>query len=232
MAAHVGRIAIRPGPFDQGPASMPVAGLCEAARATPFSTGIVGRRPSQVRHALAGRLNTGEIAQFGHEGDGHGALHAPQRLEGLDHWGQTPGGDLSVQCLFKPPEACRVFGDGPHICLDNERRRRRGTDALRSPAEVGRTPIGLARIAHSLPEENGVEAEFGGLASAQRSFTGPGAIATGVIFAPGNVDRCESTRVQEAGQLHRVPALGVHPVAGLWGNPCGRDDPADLPVLR
>jgi hypothetical protein len=131
MAAHVGRIAIRPGPFDQGTAGMHVAGCCDAALATPFSTGIFGRRQSQVMHERAGGINTGQIAQFGHDGDGPGALHTPQRLEGLDHRGQTPGGDLLVTVLFKPPEAFRVFGDGPPVCLANALRRRRRTDDLR-----------------------------------------------------------------------------------------------------
>jgi hypothetical protein len=129
-AAHFGRIAIRPGPFDQGTASLHGAGVCDAALATPFSTSICGRRQSPVIHELAGSLTTGSIAQVGPDGDGNGALHAPQRLEGLDHRGQTPGWDLIVKCLFKPPEAFRVFGDGPHVFLDNDLLRRRWTDDL------------------------------------------------------------------------------------------------------
>ena len=92
--------------------------------------------------------------------------------------------------------------------------------------------MGLARLATILPEENGFEAELGGLELAQGIFTGTGEIANGVIFYPGNVDGCEITRAHEAGQLHRVPAVGVHTVAGLVGHQGGRDDPADIPFLH
>jgi hypothetical protein len=83
---------------------------------------------------------------------------------------------------------------------------------------VGRTPIGLARIANILPKEKGFEAEFGSLEITQGIFTSTGEIANGFIFYPGNVDGGEITRAHEAGQLHRVPAVGFHTVAGLFGN--------------
>jgi hypothetical protein len=89
------------------------------------------------------------------------------------------------------------------------------TDDLREPSEGGRTPIGLTCRANILPEEKGVEEEFGGLEIAQGIFTGTGAIANGFGFYPGNVDEGEITRAHDAGQLRRVPAVGFHPVAGL-----------------
>ena len=113
MAAHVGRIAIRPSAFDQGTAGMRVAGFRDAALATPFTTGGFRRRQAQVTHELAGGINTGQIAQFGDDGDGHGELHATQGLEGLDHCGQTPSFHLLVEFLFKTLEAFGVFADNP-----------------------------------------------------------------------------------------------------------------------
>jgi hypothetical protein len=78
--------------------------------------------------------------------------------------------------------------------------------------------MGLARRATILPEEKGFEAAFGGLEIAQSIFTGTGEIVHGFLFDPGNLDRGESPRAHEAGQLHRVSAVGFHTVAGLLGH--------------
>jgi hypothetical protein len=102
MAAHFGRIAIRPSAFDQGTAGLRVAGFRDAALATPFTTGVFRRRQAQVTHELARGIKTGQIAQFGDDGDGHGELDAKQGLEGLDHRGQTPGVHVVVEFLLQP----------------------------------------------------------------------------------------------------------------------------------
>jgi hypothetical protein len=44
VSAHVGRVARRPGPFDQGPTGMGMPGLREAPLASALTTGIFGRR--------------------------------------------------------------------------------------------------------------------------------------------------------------------------------------------
>ena len=189
MAAHVGRIARRPRAFDQGPTGLRVAGCRAAALATPFTTGVCRRRQAQVTHELAGGLNTGQIAPCGDEGDGHGELHATQGLEGLDHWGQTPSVHLLVECLFQTFEAFGVFGDGPHVCLEDHLLRGRRTDDLRQPAEVGGAPSGLARRAKILPQEKRFEAACGGLEIAQGIFARAAQVPDGVVRDLWDIDR-------------------------------------------
>ena len=181
MAAHVGRIALRPSAFDQGPAGMRGAGVRDAALATPFTTGVFRRRQAQVTHELAGGLHTGQSAQFGDDGDGHGALDATQGLEGLDHRGQTPSVHLLVACLVKTLEAFGVCGDGPHVFLEDDVRGWSRTAHFRAPPEVGRAPSGLARLAHILPEEKGCEAEFGGFEIAQGLFASAAQVPDGFV---------------------------------------------------
>jgi hypothetical protein len=189
MAAHVGRIAIRPSAFDQGTAGMRVAGFRDAALATPFTTGVFRRRQAQVTHELAGGINTGQIAQVGDNGDGHGELHATQGLEGPDHRGQTPSFHRLVECLFKTLEAFGVFGDGPNVFLEDHLLRWRRTDDLRQPSEVGGAPIGLARLADILPQEQGFEAAFGGLEIAQGIFASAAQVPDGFVRDLWDIDR-------------------------------------------
>lgn len=120
MAAHFGRIAIGPSAFDQGTAGMGVAGLRDAALATPFTTRVCRRRQAQGTHELAGGIKTGQIAQLGDDGDGHGALDATQGLEGRDHRGQTPSFHLRAEFLGKTLEAFGVCGDSPNVFLEDD----------------------------------------------------------------------------------------------------------------
>jgi hypothetical protein len=156
-AAHVGRIARRPSAFAQGPAGRRVAGVRDAALATPFTTGVCRRRQAQVTHELAGGIHTGPSAPCGEAGDGHGALDATQGLEGLDHRGQPPRVHRRVACLCTTREACGGCGDGPNGCLEDAWLGWSRTDPCRAPPAVSRAPSGLARLATSLPEANGCE---------------------------------------------------------------------------
>jgi len=131
MTTDFGWISVCPGTFDQGTPGMGIPGLGHATLLTPPPTGIFRGREPQIIHELSRVLKACEVTQFRHGGHRHGELDTAQGLEGLDHRGQTPGGDLLVTVLFKPPEAFRVFGDGPPVCLANALRRRRRTDDLR-----------------------------------------------------------------------------------------------------
>jgi hypothetical protein len=188
-AAPVGRIALRPSAFAQGPAGLRVAGFREAALATPFTTGVGRRRQAQVTHERAGGIKPGQLAPCGDEGDGHGALYAPQGLAGLDHRGQTPSVHLLVEGLFQTLEAVGVFGDGPHVCREDAWLGWRRTDHFREPPEVSRAPRDLARMAHILPEEQGFEPSLRRLAVATGLVTGATQVTTGVVFDLWDIDR-------------------------------------------
>ena len=78
MAADLGRIPVGPGPFDQCPTGMGVAGLGDAALVTALATGIFRGGEAEITHELSRVLKTGQVAQFRHAGDGHGELDAAQ----------------------------------------------------------------------------------------------------------------------------------------------------------
>src|SRR5882724_363972 len=76
MAAHLGRIAVGPGPFDQCPPGMGVARLGDASLPTSVSTGIIRGDETEITHELSRVVKTVEVAKFLHEGDGHDELDA------------------------------------------------------------------------------------------------------------------------------------------------------------
>ena len=232
MAAHGGRIARRPRACDQGPAGRRVAGVREAALAPPCTPGVCRRRQAQVTHARAGGITTGPIAPCGDAGDGHGARHATPGLEGLDHRGQTPRVHRRVACLCKTREACGVCGDGPHVCLEDHLRRWRRTDDRGQPSAVGGAPMGLARLAPSLPPAHGVEAACGGLEIAPGRFARAAQVPDGCVRDLGAINRGQLPSAPQAGPVDGVAAVGFDPIPGLLRDPGGGHDPADRPVFR
>ena len=116
----------------------------------------------------------------------------PRRgLEGVHHGMQAPRGDLLAEFLVQTPEALGVLRDGPDIFLKDDLLRRGGTDDFREPPEVGRTPVGPARIADILAEQEGFETELGIFEIADRIFARPREIPDGFIVHFGDIDRGE-----------------------------------------
>jgi hypothetical protein len=108
----------------------------------------------------------------------------------------------------------------------------RGTFNLTEPAQVGWAPGGAAGRAEIVTEQKGFEAVLGRLESAQRMFTGSTQIPDGFVLDLRDIDRRESTRAYEAGQLDGVTTVGFHPIARLLRDERGGHDPADVAFLR
>jgi hypothetical protein len=138
-------------------------------------------------------INTREIANCCYHGDGHGAWHTAQGVQGLDHRVQTPGVHVILPCLFETPEACGRLMNCPDICLKDAWRRRGGTAHLSEPSEVGRAPMGPAHLTAILSQQTGLKTELVVLESAEGIFTRPGEIAHGCILDRGDRDRGEIT---------------------------------------
>ena len=124
---------------------------------------------------------------------------------------------MLLEFLFETLEAFGVFVHRTDIFLKDDLLRRCGTDHFREPPEVGRAPIGPARVADIVSEQEGFETELGVFEIAEGIFTCPGEIANGFIFHLGDIDRGEITRARQAGQLHGVPAVGFDAVTGFLG---------------
>jgi hypothetical protein len=231
MATALRRIAVRPRPFNQGPAGMAMPGLGDAPLGAPWATGIVRGRQAQIPHQLCGVGNAREVSQFGDGRDGHGELYPPQRLEGLDHWGEAPGFDPLMEFLFQTLAACGVLGDRPHVLVADDLRRWSRTDDFRAPSEMRGAPMGLARLANVLAQEKGFEALLRGFEVTETIFTGATQIAHGFVIDLGDVDGGEVARTPQPGQLAGIAAVGLDPVPGLFRNQCGGDHPTVMPRL-
>ena len=93
-----------------------------------------------------GVLETAQVAEFGHEGDGHRELDATHGLEGLDDGGQTPALDLLSEFGLQALESFLMFRHGPDVLLEDDLLGGRGTDHFRQPAQMGWPPGGAALI--------------------------------------------------------------------------------------
>jgi hypothetical protein len=173
-------------------------------------------------------VNARPIPPFRDEGDGHGAWHAPQGLTGLDHRLQTPGVHRLVACWFETRQACGGLVHRPDLGLEDEGRRRGGTNHCRAPAPVGGAPWGPPRVATLGSEEEGVEPARGGLESPDGIVTRPGEVAHGVSVDLGHRHRSAITGAPEPRPWHGITAVGVHAVARLFRKQGRGHDPARL----
>jgi len=221
-----GGIAVGPGAFAQGAAGLGVTRFGKRSLLARRTGGLCRGDPTQAFQQLSWGIDTGALAKVGHHGHGHGARHAAQGLQGFDYGRPAPPFDLVLKCLGETRESCGRFVHGTAICLQDDGRRRCGTNHLRAPPQVGRAPAGPARVADSVSEQEGLETERGGLKSTEGVCTCPGEIATGFICDCGDIDRSEIPRAGQPGQWHGVSAVGCDPIPRFWGHQRGGHHPA------
>ncbi len=195
-ATDLGRIAVRPRAFNQGPAGMAMTGLGDAPLGAPLATGICRGRQAQITHQLLWVGNARKVSPCSDGRDRHGEL------------------------------------DRPHVLLEDDWLRGRRTDDCRQPSERRRAPMGLARIAHVLSQEKGVEAIRRGVAVTETLFTGAMQISHGFVIDLGDVDGGEVARTHQPGPLAGIAAVGCDPVPSFCRHERGRDHPTGMPRLR
>lgn len=217
-SAHLGGIAVGPGAFAQSPSSLGVPGVGDRALWASRTGGICCRDQPQACHPVAWGSNPGQVAHVGHQGDGHRAWHPTERRQGVDPWVQPPGGPGLWECLVETREACGVVGHRTDLGLEHAWRRRGRTDDVRAPPEMGRAPMGPARVAAIVSAPARLAATLGVLKSAAGVFTCPAEVAHGVVCPRGAIDRGEIPRARPAGPWHGVPAVGVDAVTGFLGH--------------
>ncbi len=197
---------------------MGVPRLGDRALTPPLAAGVFRGGQAQVTHELSGVVKARQIPEFRDDSDGDGKLHAPQGLKGLDHRLKTPGLHLLVELLFETLQTFGVLVHRPDIFLEDDLLGRGRTDDFREPAQVGRTPGGLARIADIMPQQKRFEPELGGPEIPDSIFPSPAQISDGFVFHPGNIDGSKVTRAHQAGQLDGVTTVGLDSIAGLFRN--------------
>jgi hypothetical protein len=188
LTTDLGRVAVGPGAFAQGPTGMAIARVGDAALMPPLTTGICRRDQPQRTHEWSRVIEPGEASPFCHDRDGHGALAPPQGLEGLDHRGQTPGFALRAEFLFETLQAFGVLITRADVSLEDEVLRGSGTDDFREPPQRGRAPGRSAGLAEILPPPKGVETNLRGVEIPDGLVTGAAQIPAGCILARGEID--------------------------------------------
>ena len=139
MPTDFGRIPVSPGAFDQRPSRMGVPRFGNRPLPAMVASRVLRGNQPQEFHQFSWVLTTRQVADFGHHGDGHGELHTPQGLEGLDHGMQAPPLHLGLQFLFEPLEAVGRLRNRTDVFLKDDLLRCGRTDDFREPSQVGWT---------------------------------------------------------------------------------------------
>src|SRR6266481_7742522 len=111
MATNLGGIPVGPRPFYQRASGVAVAGLGDAALAAPLTRRVLRGGQPEVAHQLPRVLEARDIPQLGHQDDGAGELHAPQRLDRLDDRVQPPALHRLVQLALHALHPLLLLGD-------------------------------------------------------------------------------------------------------------------------
>ena len=122
----LGRIAGRPGAFDEGTTRMRMPGLGKTALLTPRPTGLCRGRESEIMHERSGVLETPQVSSLHHGGHCDSTLATAQSLKSFDYGSETPGFALRVECECKTSPTFRLCGDGLDVCLIDDLWRRGG----------------------------------------------------------------------------------------------------------
>ena len=107
-----GRMAIRPGRFDQDAACAPVAGFRDPALATCRPARIFRRDQADKGGELAGIVEASEVAQFGDDGQRDHPLDPAQGLERLDDRIPVPLRGERLEFRFDALQAVDLLVDG------------------------------------------------------------------------------------------------------------------------
>jgi hypothetical protein len=228
VTTDLGGIAVSPGTFAEGPARVGMAGFGDRALVAMVSRGIFCGCQAEVTHPLAGRVETGKVAQFGYDGDCNRELDAAQGLECVDDGTEAPGLHAVVEFLCEPGKTCAVVRHGSDVFLENDWLRGRGTDHRTKPAEMGWAPGGLARVAAIVAQEKGFEAMLGCLEIAQRIFTGTTEVTDGFVRDLWDINGREVARAHQAGQLHGITPVRFDSIPRLFRDERRGNDPADV----
>jgi len=231
MAADLSRVAVSPGAFDEGAAGVGVAGLGDAAQAAHRATGVFAGGEAQVAHELAGVIEAGKIPEFSNESERDGELHAAQGLDSFHDRTPAPGFDRRLEFALQALEAVLVFGDRPHVLLEDDLLGWGRTDDLGEPSQVSRAPAGAPLIADILPQQESFEAVLGGLEIGHGILASAAEVPNGLVFDCWDIDRGEVAGAHEPSQLHGIAPISLDPVTGFSRAERRGDHPAGELVL-
>src|SRR5262245_54192220 len=141
------------------------------------SLGVLRGGQAKITHELSGPVKARQVTQFRDDRDGHGELHAPHGMKGLDHWLKPSGLHLPLEFLFETLQSFGVLVHRPHIFLEDNLLRRGRTHNLREPAQVGWSPRGPTCVANIVSEEESFETELGGFEISNDILTCSGEVA-------------------------------------------------------
>ncbi len=216
-----------PGGFDGSAAAGLVPCFRDGTEPSTLPGAVFGRGYSDEGGQFAGMVESGEVPDFRHPGDGVDQGDPTETHEGLDEAEAVPlagllferGGDSFQAC-------CRILG-GLDQFLEGDLLGRKREPLTAQVVEVLSRPGGGAGIASSIAQEKALDA----LTTTAQVLDGRKAnaheIPDGFIGFAGDGDIGEFTGPEETGQSDGVTTVRFDPIGGTFWNERGADDLAD-----
>src|SRR5262245_18029979 len=220
-----------PGPFDEGTARVGVADCGARALGAMVACGIFYGCQAAVTQQLAGLVDTCQVAQCGDAGNRDSERDAAQGLERVDAGTEAPGRHAGLEFLCEPSKTFALCGYSADVCLENDVLRGGGPDDLTAPAQGSWAPGRLPRRTDIMAQQKGFEPMLGRLELAQGICPSPAQVTEGFVSHLGDRDGRQSTGAPQTGQLERVTPICCAPIASLFGDQRGGDNPAGVAFL-
>ena len=231
MPTHVGRLARGPSPVDAGPTGRGLPGRREASRVSALTTRRFRRRQALRPHEWSGGLAAGPVASAAP------VVTAPVNGTPRRAWSASTTGPSrqAVTGAWSAWSSRWRSAVGAETARTEAGRRcaARGWDRRPRCASAGAP--GPRWPDRSSGEQAAAESRSGATGPSWErgaSLHGRGSGHAWLRLRPRGHHRRESPRPQRPRQLDRVTPVGVHAVTGLLGKAGGRDDPADLALVR
>jgi hypothetical protein len=180
-----GRMAVGPGPVNEGATGRGRARLGQGPLATPLSGGLRRGKQSHAWQAVAGMRDARQVAQCGPRGDRARAGPTTAGWKGRAPRGQAPSLDRRWAGVVEPLAARGGRGDRADVGRADDGRRGAGPDAGGAPPPLRPVPGGPVRVVASMAAPDGMEPAVRRLASRAGRVAGPWPGVTGGSVDPG-----------------------------------------------
>ena len=159
-----------------------------------------------------------DVADLGHQHGGRDQLEAPHRHERLDGWIVAPLRYLGGQQIIEPLDPFDALVQREQILFHDRLVRGQGQAQLAKVALVLLTPVSLAAVAVTRPQQERFEPLLGPGQIIDRIRTGASQVADRLVDFVGHIDRGQLARAQQPRNQLGVAPVSLLPLTARHGH--------------
>ncbi|AKH99663.1 hypothetical protein IMCC20628_00945 [Hoeflea sp. IMCC20628] len=183
---------------------------------------------AEIGHELPGVLKARDVAEFCDHGCGRDQGHPAKRLEGVDHWRQSPVREHGLDLRRQPITTGRCSFDRCHTVFQDDVVRGLLEPQPSQPPTMHLRPGG-AVIVEAVAQQKSGELLAGLPQATNRGQTCATEIPHRLMGKVGNPYRCQLASPMQLRQIDGIPAVGLDPIPGFAGDQRRSDHHAVVP---